>query len=180
MRRPAGGGDDAMGHPNKRVFHERVRRAETNRNIRLALAASARLSANMELLAGSQRRHRNQTMSNQWIDPNTCQSLAVLVESVTAPLLIEHGAPVCLEVEIDPSLDVPSDPTRTVELIRALVKQSLAEMPGGGELCFTACETHLGIELELADTGTSVESRATSLPMAAGAIGAQLQWHNCP
>lgn len=119
-------------------------------------------------------------MSHQWIDPTACQSLAVLVESVTAPLLIEHSAAVCLEMDIDLSLDVPADPTRTVDLIRTLVKQALAEMPDGGDLTITACETARGVELELADTGASIESRATRLPLAAAAIGAQIAWLNCP
>lgn len=119
-------------------------------------------------------------MSNQWIDPNTCRSLAVLVESVTAPLLIEHSAPICLEIDIDISLEVPADPVRTVELLRTLVGQSLAEMPAGGDLSITACETSHGVELEMADTGCDVQDRATRLPLAAAAIGAQVTWQNCP
>ncbi len=119
-------------------------------------------------------------MSHHWIDPNACQSLAVLVESVTAKLLIEHSAAVCLEVDIDTSLRIPADPSGTVDLIGALVKQSLAEMPEGGELTITGCETDRGVELEFADTGDRVESRPTSFPIAASAIGAQLKWLNCP
>lgn len=119
-------------------------------------------------------------MSNQWIDPNTCRSLAVLVESVTAPLLIEHAAPICLEIDIDISLEVPADPARTVELLRTLVGQALAEMPTHGDLSITACETSRGVELEMADTGCDVQERATRLPLAAAAIGAQVTWQNCP
>ncbi len=119
-------------------------------------------------------------MSHHWIDPNACQSLAVLVESVAASLLIEHAGAVCLEVDIDNALGIPADPTTTVDLIRALVKQSLAQMPDRGELTITGCETAHGVELELADTGERVESRPTSLPMAAAAIGAQVTWQNCP
>ncbi len=119
-------------------------------------------------------------MSHPWIDPKACRSLAVLVESVAAPLLIAHSAAICLEVDIDPSLDVPADPTRTVDLIGALVGQSLAEMQDGGELTITACQTQHGVELELADTGCDVESRATRLPLAAAAIGAKVSWQNCP
>ena len=119
-------------------------------------------------------------MSNQWIDPNTCRSLAILVESVTAPLLIEHTAPICLEIDIDMSLEVPADPGRTVELLKTLVGQSLAEMPKGGDLSITAVETSHGVELELADTGCDIQDRATRLPLAAAAIGAQVTWQNCP
>ena len=119
-------------------------------------------------------------MSNQWIDLSSCQSLAVLVESVTAPLLIEHSAPVCLEIDVDTSIGVPADAHRTAELFRALVRQSLQEMPDGGDLTITACETPRGLELELADTGCDIEDRATRLPLAAAAIGARVGWQNCP
>lgn len=119
-------------------------------------------------------------MSNQWIDPSSCRSLAVLVESVIAPLLIEHDSPVCLELDIDTSLEVPADPTKTVELLKGLVGQSLAEMPEGGDLTVTACETPTGVELELADTGCDVEAREQRFPMVAAAIGASVSWLNCP
>ena len=119
-------------------------------------------------------------MSNQWIDPASCRSLAVLVEAVTAPLLIQHESPICLELEVDPALGSPADQERTAELIRTLVKQSLAEMPDGGDLLITACETPHGIELEFADTGCDVQQRSQSMPMAAAAVSAKLAWHNCP
>ncbi len=119
-------------------------------------------------------------MSHQWIDPNACQSLAVLVESVTASMLIEHPAAVCLEVDIDQSLGIPADPQRTVDLITTLVKQSLSEMPDGGELTVTACETIHGVELDMADTGGDVADRVNHLPLAAAAIGASVTWKNCP
>jgi hypothetical protein len=119
-------------------------------------------------------------MASHWIDPKTCRSLAVLVESVTAPLLIEHSAPVCLELDIDTSLEVPADPQRTVDLIRTLVLQSLAEMPRGGDLTITACETPMGVELEMADTGGDIADRARLFPIAAASIGAKVVWQNCP
>jgi hypothetical protein len=119
-------------------------------------------------------------MTNQWIDPNSCQSLAVLVESITAPLLIHHAGPVCLELDIDTSLDVPADPARTVLLVRTLVDQALSEMPEGGDLTITACETAQGFELEFADTGGDIDNRVKRLPLVAAALGAQLVWRNCP
>ena len=119
-------------------------------------------------------------MSHQWIDPTSCQSLVVLVEAVTAPLLIQHSAPVCMEVDIDSALPIPADADQTAELIRALVTQTLAEMPGGGDLNITACETERGVELEFADTGCDVQDRAQRLPLVAAAMGAQLKWQNCP
>lgn len=119
-------------------------------------------------------------MSNPWIDLSTCRSLAVLVESVIAPLLIQHDAPVCLELDIDTSVEVPAEQLRTVELLRTLVTQSLQEMPEGGDLTVTACETPTGLELELADTGCDIADRQKRLPLAAAAIGASLRWQNCP
>lgn len=119
-------------------------------------------------------------MSHHWIDPNACQSLAVLVETVTAPLLIEHPAAIGLEVDIDASLPIPTDPVQTSELIRTLVTQSLCEMGQGGDLTITACSGSEGIELELADTGNRVEDRHQSIPMVAAVIGASIRWQNCP
>ena len=40
-------------------------------------------------------------MATGWMQPEACRNLLVLVESVTAPLLIQHGAPVCLELDIE-------------------------------------------------------------------------------
>ena len=119
-------------------------------------------------------------MSHPWIEPNACPSLAVLVESVIAARLMEHSAAVCLEAEIDPELEVPCDPERTVDLIRTLVNQSLEQMSDGGELTVTAFQGAGTVELELADTGGSLETRATRLPLAAAAIGAKVSWQNCP
>ncbi len=119
-------------------------------------------------------------MSNHWIDPNACPTLAVLVESVAGPLLMRHAAPVALEMDVDPKLGVPADAVRTADLIRTLVNQAIDEMPDGGDLTVTACETPTGIELEMADTGGDIEHRAQRLPMAAAAIGAKLTWQNCP
>ena len=119
-------------------------------------------------------------MTSHWIDPSSCRSLAVLVESVVAPLLIQHASPVCLELDIDTALEVPADSDKTVEMLQALVRQSLSEMPEGGDLTVTACETASGIELELADTGCDVDEREKRLPMSAAAIGASLTWQNCP
>lgn len=119
-------------------------------------------------------------MSNLWIDPNACRSLAVLVESVTAPMLIAHDAPVCLELDIDVDMPVPADANRIADLIRTLAGQALAEMRDGGDLNITACQTAGGVELEIADTGRDVQDRSKSRPLAAAAIGAKVAWQNCP
>jgi hypothetical protein len=119
-------------------------------------------------------------MPSQWIDPSTSQSLAVLVESVIAPLLIQHASPICLELDIDTKLEVPADSAKTVELLRTLVAQSLREMPDGGDLYVSACRSATGVELELADTGCDIGEREKRLPLAAAAIGAAVTWRNCP
>ena len=119
-------------------------------------------------------------MSEYWIDPTKSESLAVLVESVAGPMLIEHQAAICLELEIDVELEIPADPARTCDLIRSLVGQSLAEMSDGGDLMITAVQINQGIELEIADTGGDADQRAQSRPMAAAAIGASIHWQNCP
>ncbi|WP_231741976.1 sensor histidine kinase family protein [Stieleria varia] len=115
-----------------------------------------------------------------WINPQSCRSLAVLVETVTAPMLIAHKAPVCLEMDIPTGIPVPTNPEQTAELLRVLTAQALAEMPDGGDLTFTGCETSQGIELEVADTGCRIEEREKRLPMVAAAIDAKLLWQNCP
>ena len=119
-------------------------------------------------------------MSEYWIDPTKSESLAVLVESLAGPMLIEHQAAICLELDIDVQMNVPADTGRTCDLLRSLIGQSLAEMSDGGDLMITAVQTDQGIELEIADTGADAGGRAQSRPMAAAAIGASIQWQNCP
>ena len=119
-------------------------------------------------------------MASGWMEPDACRSLMVLVETVTAPLLIQHPGAVCLELDIEPDLPIPSDQRRTADLIAALTQQALAAMPDGGDLMITGCETRDGIELEIADSGDDVKHRERHLPIAAAAIQADLQWKNCP
>ena len=115
-------------------------------------------------------------MTSHWIDPSSCRSLAVLVESVVAPLLIQHASPVCLELDIDTALEVPADSDKTVEMLLGLVRLSLSVMP---EVCFfsvSACESASGFVLLLADTGCVVDESLNRLPLSAAAIGASLTW----
>ncbi len=119
-------------------------------------------------------------MSHLWIDPNRCESLAILVESVASVLLTQNSAPICLEVDIASSLKLPANPNQTVDLIRTMVMQAVAEMQQGGELTITAVDGPNGIELEIADTGRAVELRETRIPFAVAAVGARIRWQNCP
>ncbi|TWU10731.1 ATP-binding protein [Allorhodopirellula heiligendammensis] len=108
------------------------------------------------------------------------QPFAILVESIASNLLMKHPAPICLEVDIDMDLRVNFDAASLSQLIDSLVRQALVEMPSGGELTITACESPTGVELEIADTGSDVEMRACKLPMVAAAMAAELVWQNCP
>ncbi len=119
-------------------------------------------------------------MARGWIEPNQCRNLLVLVETVTAPLLISHSAPVCLELDIASDLPIPCDSQRTADLIQALSRQALSAMSDGGDLTITACQTAQGIELEIADSGIDVQTRERHLPIAAAALQADLKWQNCP
>jgi len=119
-------------------------------------------------------------MASGWMEPDACRNLMILVESVTAPLLIRHPSPVCLEMDIESDLPIPCDKGRTADLIAALAQQALAAMPDGGDLMITGCRTSSGIELEIADSGNDVKHRERHLPIAAAAIQADLEWKNCP
>ncbi|WP_231615292.1 ATPase [Novipirellula artificiosorum] len=100
---------------------------------------------------------------------------------MSCAILTQNHSPICLEVDIDPSIRIPADGEKVAELVRTLVNQSIAEMGvQGGELTITAVDVSSGLELEVADTGRSIEQRATSLPFIAAALGAKIHWQNCP
>lgn len=107
-------------------------------------------------------------------------SLAVLVECAISPLLREHPAPICFELDMPIDLMTTADPRRLSDLVTSLVRESLDQMPDGGELAVTGCQTAHGVELEIADTGSDVEYRANRLSIAAAALGCKPQWQNCP
>jgi hypothetical protein len=119
-------------------------------------------------------------MPSHWIDLQNCQSLAVLVETVAAPLLIHSAAAYCLESDIDADLKVPGDPSICGLLIESLVRAAIFEMPAGGDLFVAACQTPRGLELEISDHGSNVEKRSQTRPLMAAKLGATLQWRNCP
>ena len=81
-------------------------------------------------------------MSTRWIKPGECKSLAVLVETVIGQILLQHEAPICLELDIDTDIDVPANAEQVVQLLSSLVAQSLEEMEGGGDLTKTAFAHH--------------------------------------
>ena len=119
-------------------------------------------------------------MASGWMEPEACRKLAVLIESVTAPMLIEHPSPVCLELDVSMDVPIPGEKRLAAELVAALCRQALSAMPDGGDLIVTACETQTGIELEIADSGSDLDSRERHLPFAAAAMEADLHWQNCP
>lgn len=111
---------------------------------------------------------------------STASSLAVLVECVVSPLLREHPAPICFELNVPIDLMTTADRQRLSDVVRSLVRDSLEQMADGGELTVTGCLTAHGVELEIADTGSDVDSRGNKLSLAAAAMGCKPQWQNCP
>jgi hypothetical protein len=111
---------------------------------------------------------------------SAASSLAVLVECVVSPLLREHPTPICFELNVPIDLMTTADRARLSDLVRSLVLDSLQQMADGGELTVTACQTAHGVELEIADTGSDIDSRGTQLSLAAATLGCKPQWQNCP
>ena len=111
---------------------------------------------------------------------SAASSLAVLVECVVSPLLREHPTPICFELNVPIDLMTTADRARLSDLVRSLVRDSLEQMADGGELTVTGCQTAHGVELEIADTGSDIDSRGTKLSLAAAALGCKPQWQNCP
>ncbi len=130
----------------------------------------------MSISFGGSSRKSGQGPARQSADT----SLAVLVECVISPLLLEHPAPICFELDMPVSLMTTADRERLSDLVTSLVRESLEQMPDGGELTVTGCQTAHGVELEIADTGSDVESRGNRLSLAAAALGCKPQWQNCP
>lgn len=119
-------------------------------------------------------------MSHQLIGKWNDHPLAIVVETVASPLLMSHPAPVCLDVDIDGDIRLPVDSPSLCQVLDSLIRQALSEMPKGGELTITGCETPMGVEIELADTGRDVAERPCKLPMIAAAMSADIRWQDCP
>lgn len=119
-------------------------------------------------------------MSHYRIDSPNHRSLAVLVESTVAPLLRDHPAPICLELDVPVNLPVPADTSLTGLLLESLTRSAIREMPTGGDLNVTACDVDGRVELEFADTGSRVTARVQTRPLVAAKLGATLRWDNCP
>lgn len=114
------------------------------------------------------------------ISPLEASSLAVLVECVASPLLRQHPARVYFELNIDMDLMTTASRDHLRTLVESLITDSLREMPEGGELTISGCQTANGVELEIADTGSDAEHRGRSLSIAAAALGCKPHWQNCP
>ena len=66
-------------------------------------------------------------------------------------------------------------------LIESVVRSAVREMPGGGELSIASVRCDDGrIEIEVADTGSDVQTRFQSRPLVAAKLNAELRWQNCP
>ena len=106
--------------------------------------------------------------------------LAAVIESAAASLLLANAAPIALELDVDFDLSSPVDPASLTGLLTHLMQQAIDEMPDGGDLTITACQTARGLEMEIADTGEAAESRRRTLPMITAALSADVSWQNCP
>ena len=107
-------------------------------------------------------------------------SLAVLVECVVSPLLRKHPAPIVFELTIALDLMTTAHRGHLSQLVESLVSDSLREMPEGGELTVSGCQTANGVELEIADTGSDAEHRSRVLSISAASLGCKPHWQNCP
>lgn len=119
-------------------------------------------------------------MASGWMDPDHCHNLMVLIESTVAPLLIQHPAPVCLELDVANDEPIPGNSKWVAQLVRLVCEQSLQAMPDGGDILITSCSDATGFELEIADSGSDKEERPCVVPLSAKALSAELQWQNCP
>lgn len=93
-------------------------------------------------------------------------------------MLLAHPTPIVFEMDVD--LQLPNPSPRLKEILQSLLGQALEQMLDGGELNVTAQRVGDTIELEIADSGEGVEERSQRIPMAAAAIGATIDWQNCP
>lgn len=106
--------------------------------------------------------------------------LAELIRQAVDGLLAHHPTEIGCDFDLDPQIIVRQMPDKIRDLVHALVRQSLQEMDGGGELTITAWSDGERVELEIADTGRSVAQRPTRLPLVAAVVGARLHWQDCP
>lgn len=119
-------------------------------------------------------------MIQRGFSPTQPSSLAVLVECVVSPLLRKHPAPILFELNVDIELMTTAHREHLSRLVECLVTDSLREMPNGGELTVSGCQTSNGVELEIADTGSDAEHRSRVLSISAASLGCKPHWQNCP
>jgi len=119
-------------------------------------------------------------MTRRIVKPSQPSSLAVLVECIASPLLRQHPSRVYFEMNIDMDLMTTASREHLQHLVESLVTDSLRQMPEGGELTISGCQTANGVELEIADTGSDAEHRSQSLSIFAAALGCKPHWQNCP
>lgn len=119
-------------------------------------------------------------MIQRGIVPTRPSSLAVMVECAVIPLLRQHPARICFELNVDVDLMTTANREHLTRLIESLITDSLREMPDGGELTVSGCQTANGVELEIADTGSDAEYRSRVLSISAAALGCKPHWQNCP
>ena len=115
-----------------------------------------------------------------WPDPRQTRRLSVLIEATVHRMLMDHPAPVVLDLDVDPSMPVPAEPSMVSLILESLVRSSLAEMPDGGAIDIAAVRTDRGVELEVADTGPPAAERQRNVPLVVAQVGGTLDWRDCP
>lgn len=90
------------------------------------------------------------------------------------------NAHVRLEMDIPAELSFPRDSEKLAQLVQSLVGSAVASLECDGEIAVTAWQAGETLEIEVADSGPAVQDRPRFLPLAVGALGAELVWQNCP
>ena len=101
----------------------------------------------------------------------------LLVEAVNRGI---GSAMIQLDLDIPEGVSFPVEPTQLTQLVQSLVSASASVLEEHGEISFTVWAAGETLEIEVADNGPALELRPRYLPMAAGTLGAELVWQNCP
>jgi hypothetical protein len=114
-------------------------------------------------------------------EPGEPGTLAIRIRQ--AALKAIAGRAVSLEWDVPTDLETTFAPESLCQLVESLVRGSmdhLDEQDGTSELSVSIWNLGNRLELEVADNGSSIESRPQRFPLIAASMGVQLLWQNCP
>lgn len=109
----------------------------------------------------------------------TTTSLSSLAAKAAENVLSQHSGQVVLEMNIPATIASPGNPDDMLQLLEILIGQSLNEMDNG-ELSIVAWQGGGLLELEIADSGCSIEERSASFPLAVARLHGEIVRQNCP